>query len=203
MQIELTATGTPAEVELAREWARELARLSRFSLVACRRAEDGSMGWVLAPKPTSKVEISQDGTWFSAGSELVDLRRRKLLVRLLRALALARTATPATAVSIEELIATAWPNEQMRTDSAQNRLAVALSTLRGLGLRDVLVRQPGGYLLDPSPEVMIIECDSKGATLFDSERVVPRLRRGQPQARPRALASLVPASRHSSVGART
>ncbi|HRC58434.1 MAG TPA: hypothetical protein PKU97_21075, partial [Kofleriaceae bacterium] len=53
------------------------------------------------------------------------------------------------ALSAERLIAAAWPDEQMSPPAALNRLHVALTTLRNLGLRDLLLRDGDGYLLAP------------------------------------------------------
>ena len=44
----------------------------------------------------------------------------------------------------------AWASERIRWDSATNRLYVALSSLRQLGLRDVLQRTGDGWRLDPA-----------------------------------------------------
>ncbi len=61
----------------------------------------------------------------------------------------ARLTTPGRALSADELVAAGWPDERLRPDSARNRLQVALSTLRKLGLRPLLERSKGGYRLAP------------------------------------------------------
>jgi hypothetical protein len=52
-------------------------------------------------------------------------------------------------------LAYAWPGERMTAEAAANRMKVALSTLRKLGLRSLIQRTDDGYLLDPrSPFVL-------------------------------------------------
>ncbi|MEZ4362660.1 MAG: hypothetical protein R3B48_20885 [Kofleriaceae bacterium] len=88
--------------------------------------------------------VAHDGSWFCPpqGGE-VSLARRHVLRRLLGALA----ATPAESVAAERLIELGWPGEQMSPIAAQNRLHVALTTLRNLGLRELLQREGDGYRL--------------------------------------------------------
>jgi DNA-binding winged helix-turn-helix (wHTH) protein len=74
--------------------------------------------------------------------------------RLLRALIAARGARPGLPMSAEELIEQVWPGERMTHESAKNRLHVAVTTLRKLGLRDVLQSEGRGYLLAPALRVI-------------------------------------------------
>jgi hypothetical protein len=48
------------------------------------------------------------------------------------------------------LIQHAWPGERFNAEVHGNRLHVALSTLRGLGLRELLERTAHGYRIRPS-----------------------------------------------------
>jgi hypothetical protein len=48
-----------------------------------------------------------------------------------------------------------WPGERIGADAAANRVRVALTTLRKLGLRDVIKTGQGGYLLDPAMAVTL------------------------------------------------
>ena len=45
----------------------------------------------------------------------------------------------------------------MRWESANNRFKVALSTLRKLGLKDMIVRVEAGYMLDPAVAIAWLE----------------------------------------------
>jgi hypothetical protein len=69
---------------------------------------------------------------------------------LLAHLAAVRVTRPGTTVSLEELVAVGWPGEHMAWDAAVNRLRVAISTLRKLGLKGYLRNTRGGYHLEPS-----------------------------------------------------
>ena len=57
--------------------------------------------------------------------------------------------------SFEELVDRLWPGEKMTQASAQNRLQVSLSSLRSLGLREILQRTDKGYRLDPAHPVLV------------------------------------------------
>ncbi len=53
------------------------------------------------------------------------------------------------------LIQSAWPDERLIPKAARNRLHVALSTLRTLGLRELILSTAGGYMLDPAIPVRL------------------------------------------------
>lgn len=82
--------------------------------------------------------------------------RRRTLWLLLLALAERRRARPGEAVTHEELRAAAWPGERMSAAVARNRLHVSLSTLRSLGLRDLLLSRGEGYALDPRVPLRVV-----------------------------------------------
>ena len=79
--------------------------------------------------------------------EDVDLRRRTPLQRIVLVLARRRLDAPGEALALEELLAAGWPGERVRYSAGTNRVHVALSTLRNLGLRAFLVSGPDGYAL--------------------------------------------------------
>jgi len=81
--------------------------------------------------------------------EVVDLSTRAVLWRLVEALAAARRERPPRPLSSHDLVEAGWPGEATTGASGLNRVKVSLSTLRKLGLRDVLVRVDDGYLFDP------------------------------------------------------
>jgi hypothetical protein len=100
--------------------------------------------------------IAADGTWFrTPGAPRVSLTRRENLARLLRTLAVARAEAPGRALSTETLFAAGWPDERIHGAAATGRVYVALTTLRNLGLRRVLLRSSEGYHLDPSARIEI------------------------------------------------
>ena len=47
-------------------------------------------------------------------------------------------------------------------EAAMNRVHVALTTLRKLGLRELLVTAAGGYMLDPAVAMVLAGGDGRG-----------------------------------------
>ncbi len=78
----------------------------------------------------------------------VELASRLTLWRLVHALAEARGA--GQALDPHALIEAGWPGESPTGASGLNRVKVALSTLRKLGLREILIRSHDGYSFDPA-----------------------------------------------------
>ena len=100
--------------------------------------------------------ISRDGGWFrTPDGDEVDLRPRKRLHRLFAALVEHYQESPQSALSLDLLIQRGWPQERMDSHSAVNRLHVALTTLRNLGLRDLIFRNDDGYRLDAARPVIL------------------------------------------------
>lgn len=85
----------------------------------------------------------------------IDLGSRPQLLRIVRALSEQRIAAPGVALPQDELVALGWPDEKIAADAATNRMQVALSTLRKLGLRSLIQRTGEGYLLDPLVPLII------------------------------------------------
>lgn len=97
------------------------------------------------------LHLDRNAAWFELpNGERVDIRRRKLLRRLLLALAQQRQTAPGIALSWEKLAAIAWPDESILPDAASIRVRNAVSTLRSFGLGEILLWNGDGYLLDPS-----------------------------------------------------
>ena len=100
--------------------------------------------------------VAEDASWMDLpGGKRIDLRRRAVHRRLALRLLRERLASPGAPVAAADLVAAGWPGEKLSGASAQNRLHVALATLRADGLRDLLKREPGGYALDASVEVRV------------------------------------------------
>ena len=55
---------------------------------------------------------------------------------------------------VDDLVAAGWPDERILSAAAGNRIGVALTSLRKLGLRDILQREGDGYALDPAVPVV-------------------------------------------------
>jgi len=122
---------------------------------------------------------------FRLGSDPpVDLSRRTALRQILDVLAQHHERAPGEPLDVGRLIAAGWPSEKIARSSALNRLHVALATLRSLGLRDVLLRQGEGYLLDPS--VTLCRSTSNEDESGPISGTVPLMQEGQEGRRARA-----------------
>ena len=84
---------------------------------------------------------------------VVDLRRRRTLRQVLMALVKRRLELPGYPLAVDDLWTAGWPSENIAEKSAANRVYVAISTLRGLGLREHILRRRDGYLLDPATPI--------------------------------------------------
>jgi hypothetical protein len=120
------------------------------------RAFDRTTG-TTAHSPAALV-VGARGRWFRTPSaEPVSLERRRPLAQILEVLARARQTRSGAAVSWQELQSAAWPGERMLASAGAHRVRVAVSTLRKLGLRDLLRTEADGYLLDPSCPIARVE----------------------------------------------
>jgi predicted ATPase len=106
----------------------------------------------------SAWRIANDGSFFQPNGEAtVNISSRKTMARLLAALVKHRTKCPGEPLSLAELADTGWPGNRGKWSSLTNNLHVTLNALRRVGLEAILVRQEGGYLLDPKIPVLIEE----------------------------------------------
>lgn len=97
-----------------------------------------------------QVTVARDGTWFMVGETRCPVAKYRAASRMLAVLATSRERAPGTAMSVNALFRAGWPGEHIQKSSAANRVRVALAALRSLGLRDVLLHNGDGYLLDAS-----------------------------------------------------
>jgi tetratricopeptide (TPR) repeat protein len=104
--------------------------------------------------PGDVARFDVDGLWFRLPAEpTVALDKRKPLAAMLKLLVAERLARPGSPISVVRLLAAGWPGERVQADAGAHRVRVALSTLRKLGLRAVLVTMPDGYALDPARKI--------------------------------------------------
>ncbi|MFK8001639.1 MAG: tetratricopeptide repeat protein [Polyangiales bacterium] len=137
-----------AQAALAREVsspdeARRVAQLLRAEL---RRYEE-RVGWAIA---------HDAGFFVTPDDARVDLSRRRISQRLLGALLDHRLAHPGETLGLEDLLRAGWPGQRVLQTAARNRLHVALSGLRKLGIDPLLRRRGDGYLLDPDIELSVV-----------------------------------------------
>jgi hypothetical protein len=141
------------------------ARLAWLSLeLDARRAPDDThvvrhlarLESIVESSVPRRLLVAPGATRFRLGTlPAVDLRRKRPARQILDALVRARLATPGEAVTNEVLVEAGWPGEAMHPSSARNRLYVSILVLRKVGLREVLFAQDGGYLLDPTLDVVV------------------------------------------------
>lgn len=93
----------------------------------------------------SRVIVARDGRRFIDGDHVVELQGRRPLRRILACLAAAHHH--GAPVGVDSLITAGWPDERIQPQAARNRLHVALSALRKLGLEHALEHTTEGYRL--------------------------------------------------------
>lgn len=97
-----------------------------------------------------RLDVALDASWFVARGRRVDLAKRRVLQSVLLALCDQYRSAPGVGLSSDELVGRIWCGERMLREAGLNRLYVALSTLRSLGLSHYVEKRGGGYLIDPS-----------------------------------------------------
>jgi predicted ATPase len=145
------------DVAAATRRAVDLARLPmedvRLALPLLRRVlretEDRARTWTFAAQ----------GASFSAPSGgAVELAARAPLARIVDALVRHRLEHPGDLLAKEPLVRAAWPDEaRLPMGPGANRLKVAVSTLRRMGLEPLIVSKRGGYMLDPTVPVRVVD----------------------------------------------
>lgn len=129
----------------ARLFARQAARLDDDAPAAPRSA---------------LLRVGEGAAWVEReGGERIELSSRRTLRRIAWALVQRALAEPGGILSLGELLAAGWPGESPLRDAATNRVHVSLSTLRGLGLRDLIERHGAGYRLRAETRVILIEVE--------------------------------------------
>src|SRR5690606_30334678 len=82
--------------------------------------------------------------------ERADIATRHVLKRILERLVEHHRAGGAEGLDVHDLVEAGWPDEIIQPDAAATRLYTSVRYLRNLGLRDALIRDEHGYLLDPT-----------------------------------------------------
>ncbi len=109
------------------------------------------------PEPPC-IRLGRDGEWLETPNGMRhSLRARRPLRRVLLALAEARRDRAGVALMVDDLLQAGWPGETPLPEAGSNRVYVAVSSLRQLGLNDLLQRWDGGYRLDPAMRLQIEE----------------------------------------------
>jgi len=139
---------TPAPADMSDDIRASIRMLKR----ALERIDGGEVEAV-APPPDALL-LGPDASWLRPPeSAWQDLRRRKNLRLILLRLVEEREQAPGKGLSIDALRDAGWPGETITIEAATNRVHVSLVELRKRGLKPLLLKVDGGYLLDPSVKV--------------------------------------------------
>jgi hypothetical protein len=162
-----TAGADPPTDRAMREVARACAALDAVSPDLLRASDDvrfaqrmlerevtGALNETVAPA-NHVWRVLRGGLAIRRGGDAIDLTARKPLRAILWALTLARLIDPGSPVPSDALIAAGWPDERVLPDAAAHRLRVGISTLRKLGLRDLLETVGDAYRLSPEAPVVL------------------------------------------------
>jgi hypothetical protein len=115
------------------------------------RAEPERLPDAATTQVTPAIVIGREARWLETPNGMRHaLGARRPLRRLLLTLADARRERPGVAVTVDDLLQSGWPGENPLPEAGANRVYVAISTLRKLGLGELLERWDGGYRLDPT-----------------------------------------------------
>jgi predicted ATPase len=112
---------------------------------------------LLATTDTARLVVSEGGARFRLGAdEVVDLSRRTAPRQIFWRLVEARRGRE-EALTVDALFSAGWPGEKALEAARKNRVYVALSTLRKLGLTRWLVKREDGYRFEDELELEIGE----------------------------------------------
>lgn len=104
------------------------------------------------------LALTPDAAWFRPpGERWQDLRRHRVLRRILLALVEHRRLAPGRGLGLDDVQRAVWPGERIRADAAANRIYVAIAKLRRRGLEELLLRTAEGYCLNPDVSVQLIQ----------------------------------------------
>jgi hypothetical protein len=101
------------------------------------------------------VSVASDGAWLAIG----DGPRRSLgraHRQILKALLGARRSDAKRTLTVWELLEAGWPGEDPVPDAGANRVYVAVTRMRQLGLRQAIERDGDGYRLRPDAMVKVV-----------------------------------------------
>lgn len=110
-----------------------------------------------AAAPHPEIVVDDALTYVAVGGKnRTPLGSRRALRRILGALVERHRQSPEGALTGEELVRAGWPGEILLADAAANRVYVALSALRKLGLDSLIERCDGGWRLSPNTAIRVV-----------------------------------------------
>jgi predicted ATPase len=144
----------PAHLEATLAQAEKMTRGDAAILTAIaghllRRA-------LLRTEPEESLRIKEGGAAFCIpGGDWISLEKRPTLGPILEGLVEAHAQQPGRPLSVKELFAIGWPGEKALEAAMKNRVQVAVSTLRKIGLKGYLITRNKGYLFAPELPVLL------------------------------------------------
>ena len=112
---------------------------------------------IMLPSNTARIRhlflTAGASAFWQDGQPVTSLETRVPLRRLLSALVRQRMHSPNQPLSVQAAFEEGWPGERAHPDAAATRVYTAIFSLRRLGLRGLLVRRRGGYMLDAEVSV--------------------------------------------------
>jgi hypothetical protein len=109
----------------------------------------------VATQPALKLSLAAR-SMITPGGELVDMRQRPALRRILTRLAMHALSAPGEPYRALELFAAGWPGENPGEENARLQVYAVLGTLRKLGLGDALISDDRGHLLSARTSVHFV-----------------------------------------------
>jgi hypothetical protein len=152
-------------------WPGNVRGLFSFLERAVLESEDGKLdelpqdappSSVLAVDPQARIELERSGAFLRVGTSTTSLVGRRMLRVLLAALIESAERNPDASLGIDALFAVGWPGERVQRRAGASRVYVGISSLRKLGLAEIIERTADGYRLAVSHRVGIV---SDGSTL--------------------------------------
>lgn len=104
-----------------------------------------------------QVRMGRDGSWAQVGGRRIDLTTRPSLMRVFKALITRWDQGQRAPAGPLELFEAGWPGETAAESSARARVYVAISTLRKMGLRRVIIRQGSGYVILDNDQISVVD----------------------------------------------
>ena len=137
---------TFSELEARSIWARLLRRCLK------------KMHEAKATPPQQALMVGALGRWFRVpGKDTVSLVRRKPISRILAHLVSRHQQSSDNTSSWQELQAAGWPDQRLLPEAGAHRVRVAISTLRKLGLGDLLETRSEGYCLGETLPLRVVD----------------------------------------------
>lgn len=146
-------------------WPGNVRGLFSFLERAVLESEDGKLdelpqdappSSVLAVDPQARIELERSGAFLRVGTSTTSLVGRRMLRVLLAALIESAERNPDASLGIDALFAVGWPGERVQRRAGASRVYVGISSLRKLGLAEIIERTADGYRLAVSHRVGIV-----------------------------------------------